>query len=178
MTNLKKINKTTVRIKEGVIFGQDFSFPTWPIKKEDVNLVFEIEEKLSNGRIRLVADGYGNKGNYGNGAVYVDEDALIFDEVNKKIDWAGYFCMEVIDIIFNREAGWSKKLEAKMEKMLLEYKTKELEAIFDELIGEEADAGTAKFARGMYPVLDASLSFFEGYNKKRKEIIKLKNKLL
>ena len=37
---------------------------------------------------------------------------------NKKTDWVGYICMKAIDIIFNREAGWSKKLEKEVEEAL------------------------------------------------------------
>lgn len=41
--------------------------------------------------------------------------------MKKKTDWVGYFCGAVTDIIFNREAGWSEKLENKITKILEEY---------------------------------------------------------
>ena len=49
------------------------------------------------------------------------KEKIIADKA-KGIDWVGYFCGAVTDIIFNREAGWSDKLEKKVEKMLEEYK--------------------------------------------------------
>lgn len=62
-----------VRIKDGALVGIDFAFWGW----ENNGEVFTIADKLSNGRIKLVAPGYGEKGNYGNGAVYAGKADLL-----------------------------------------------------------------------------------------------------
>ncbi|MDD4601616.1 MAG: hypothetical protein PHQ46_11290 [Negativicutes bacterium] len=56
-----------VRIKEGAKYGQDFRFPFWGKNKT----VFTIKEISRKNLIFLVAPGYGEKGNYGNGGVSV-----------------------------------------------------------------------------------------------------------
>ena len=57
-----------VKIKGVVEYGQDMQF--WQGEFPD-NIVFTVLEILDNGMIRLEAPGYGKKGEYGNGHIYL-----------------------------------------------------------------------------------------------------------
>ena len=62
-----------VRIKNKSLVQQDFHFCEWI----DDGEIFRITKKISSQRYQLTAPGYGEPGNYGNGAVYVNLEALL-----------------------------------------------------------------------------------------------------
>lgn len=70
-----------VIVKVGSTYGQDFSFNKWI----DVHgTVFKIDQYIGDeGKFKLTAPGYGEKGNYGNGSIYVYEKDLIAKEKEK-----------------------------------------------------------------------------------------------
>lgn len=61
-----------VRIKKGSKIGQDFGWLKW-INEE---IIFTINN-IKGRRCTLRGDGYGNKGSYGNGVVFVHEEDLL-----------------------------------------------------------------------------------------------------
>lgn len=56
-------------IPEGTLCGQDFSYFKWPRKTDNPNQLFKATK--NNKFFTLIADGYGEKGNYGNGPITV-----------------------------------------------------------------------------------------------------------
>lgn len=71
MTNLEEVKKA--RIKDGALVVIGMSYCRW----EDNGEVFIVYDFIE-GRKCLVADGYGSKAHYGNGAVYVSDEDLIY----------------------------------------------------------------------------------------------------
>lgn len=77
------------RIKCGTIVGQDFSFYKW----EDDQIVFDVyflcvekhTGKPDKIKYNLVAEGYGKKGNYGSGALFVYDHDLIWEGIEYRI---------------------------------------------------------------------------------------------
>ncbi len=63
-----------VRIVDGAIVGQDFSFWKW----DEDNTIFTVDDIFGQPKLRcrLIAEGYGTKDNYGNGAVYANMEDL------------------------------------------------------------------------------------------------------
>ena len=61
------------RIKDGALVGCDMHYCRW----KDNGEVFTVKDFGHTDRKRLVADGYGSKANYGNGAIYVKSTDLI-----------------------------------------------------------------------------------------------------
>lgn len=68
--------KGTIRV--GATVFQDFKVFGWPIELSEI--VFDVEE--TDNRFRCIAKGYGERGDYGNGAVFVrrKEDIEEVDE--------------------------------------------------------------------------------------------------
>lgn len=75
------------RIRPRQKVWQDFSVKSWPIDEASVDLVFEatrFESTLLNRKSSkwvLVSNGFGStskKQSYGNGAIYVDENQIVF----------------------------------------------------------------------------------------------------
>lgn len=72
------------KIKVGATVGQDFSFFRWPKEYED--FIFEVEDAglVDKSRKILRKHGFGITGKggeaYGNGAVYVNEKNLIYED--------------------------------------------------------------------------------------------------
>jgi len=98
------------RIRDGALVGCDFHYCTWKDKGE----VFEVEDFEHETGKRLRADGYGNKGDYGNGCLYVSEKDLIFveDEVIMKCPHCDKEITEVDEIVNAAlEAACSKPVE-------------------------------------------------------------------
>ncbi|MCK4793088.1 MAG: hypothetical protein KAV87_55675 [Desulfobacteraceae bacterium] len=72
------------KIKKGAFVGQDFGVHKWPHHESfDVDQIFDVFD-FNAERVRLVADGFGilsaKNGEYGNGALYVKKEDLIFEE--------------------------------------------------------------------------------------------------
>jgi ssDNA-binding Zn-finger/Zn-ribbon topoisomerase 1 len=66
------------RVKDGAFIGCDMHVCKW----KDNGEVFEVHE--SNGkRKQLIADGYGSKNDYGNGSIFVNEEDLIYTQLEK-----------------------------------------------------------------------------------------------
>lgn len=89
----------------------------------------------------------------------------MIEKFKKENNFSKKLAMKVTDIIFNRECGWSKKLEEVIEK--------ETQKLLDEIVGTEmkylrADGG---FGKPLY-----TGEFIDGWNKKRHEIIQIINK--
>ena len=59
-------------IPRGALCTQDFSAFRWPRESDDPLTVF-MGEKLSGGRFRFTAPGYGESGDYGCGAIFVSK---------------------------------------------------------------------------------------------------------
>ncbi len=62
------------KIKDGALIGCDFHYCSW----KDEGEIFTVEDIGCVGRRRLIADGYGSKEHYGNGALYAREEDLIY----------------------------------------------------------------------------------------------------
>jgi len=56
------------RLKPGSHYGQDHGFHTWP--KEKAHIIFDVHY-FTKDTIQLKASGYGEHGDYGNGALFV-----------------------------------------------------------------------------------------------------------
>lgn len=65
-------------IPTGVLCCQDLSVFRWPRAKDDPDTVF-MGQRLKGGELMLVAPGYGETGNYGNGAIFVNKMAVLYD---------------------------------------------------------------------------------------------------
>jgi len=74
------VAKRYVRIRCGANVGMDFCYWTWPDlpKVERSDMLFEAVSVGAN-RVKLTADGFGvmERGKYGNGAIYADEESII-----------------------------------------------------------------------------------------------------
>lgn len=75
-------NKTQrVRVKAGATVGMDFRFWTWPNlpNVEDPDMTFEVDlaKLMQNERYSLKAPKFGEKGNYGNGSLFVHKSDII-----------------------------------------------------------------------------------------------------
>lgn len=84
------------RIRTGALVSCDFHYCRW----KDDGEIFTVEDFGCEGRKRLIADGYGSKGCYGNGAVYAKEEDLIY--VKGGLKWRVYNCVMIV-------GGWEKK---------------------------------------------------------------------
>lgn len=58
-----------VQIEGNINYGQDFGFETGSFP----GVIFKVSRIISNEKICLEAPGYGERGNYGNGAIYVSK---------------------------------------------------------------------------------------------------------
>lgn len=59
-------------IPRGALCLQDFSVFRWPRESDDPETIF-MGEKLRGGGFRLTAPGYGERGDYGCGAIFVSK---------------------------------------------------------------------------------------------------------
>lgn len=90
------------RIKLGIIVGQDFSFIKGP---DDLDIIFDIKLVGANLK-KCIAPGFGKRGDYGNGAIYVsDPDGIevIKDEKAEKGTLKCSVCGGDMEPVWNHE---------------------------------------------------------------------------
>ena len=66
------------KIRKGATIGQDMGYHKWPHHESyNVDQIFEVFNYFEKGRKQLIAKGFGQFGEYGNGALFVKEEDLI-----------------------------------------------------------------------------------------------------
>jgi len=91
-------------------------------------------------------------------------------------NWEEKIAMKATDIIFNRGAGWSKKLEDEIGKILKQFIKDKMKEMADEMIGEHREiSDQSKNVSEHEAVINDTRA---GYNAKRDEIIKIAKKYI